>query len=85
MSQNVKRLFSEAAILADTERAELAGMLIESLESERDDGVEIAWAEEIERRVREIDSGEVKTIPWEEVRAKAYARLHERQVPSTRG
>jgi hypothetical protein len=35
--------------------------------------------------VRQIDSGEVKTVPWEEVRAKAYARLHERQVSSTRG
>jgi putative addiction module component (TIGR02574 family) len=37
--------------------------------------VEAAWAAEIERRVREIDSGDVKTIPWEEVRAKLYARL----------
>jgi putative addiction module component (TIGR02574 family) len=48
---------------------------------ERNEEVESAWAEEIERRVRQIDSGEVKTIPWEEVRAKAYARLHERQGP----
>jgi putative addiction module component (TIGR02574 family) len=53
--------------------------------SDRDEDVEAAWAEEIERRVRQIDSGEVKTIPWEEVRAKISARLHERQVPSTRG
>jgi putative addiction module component (TIGR02574 family) len=45
--------------------------------SERDDDVEAAWAEEIERRVRQVDSGEVKTIPWEEVRAKVYARLKE--------
>ncbi len=43
-----------------------------------DEDVEAAWAEEIERRVRQIDSGEVKTIPWEEVRAKLYARLHDR-------
>lgn len=42
--------------------------------SEHDEEVQAAWAEEIERRVRQIDSGEVTTIPWEEVRAKAYAR-----------
>jgi len=46
--------------------------------SERDEEVEAAWDEEVERRVRQIDSGEVKTIPWEEVRAKVFARLHER-------
>lgn len=45
--------------------------------SERDEGVEAAWEEEIERRVQEIDSGEVKTISWEEVRAKAYSRLND--------
>jgi len=47
-------------------------------ESERDECVEAAWSEEIERRIREIDSGEVKTISWEEVRVKLFARLQER-------
>jgi putative addiction module component (TIGR02574 family) len=46
--------------------------------SECDEEVEAAWDEEIERRVRQIESDEVKTIPWEEVRAKAYARLSDR-------
>jgi len=64
MSRNVEKLFREASDLPETERAELAGMLLDSLEGERDEGVEAAWAEEIERRVRQIDSGEVKTIPW---------------------
>ncbi|MDP9194506.1 MAG: addiction module protein [Acidobacteriota bacterium] len=49
------------------------------LHGEPDEGVEAAWAEEIERRIRRIDSGEVQTIPWEEVRAKLYARLHDRR------
>lgn len=85
MSRNVEELFREASDLPEIERAELTGLLLDSLESDRDPSVEAAWAEEIERRVRQIDSGEVKTIPWEEVRAKAYSRLHERQVSSTRG
>jgi putative addiction module component (TIGR02574 family) len=63
----------------ETDRAELAGRLLESLHGQPDEDVEVAWAEEIERRVRQIDSGEVKTIPWEEVREKLYARLNARR------
>jgi putative addiction module component (TIGR02574 family) len=44
-----------------------------------DEDVEAAWAEQIERRIRQIDSGEVKTIPWEKVRAKLYARLDDQR------
>jgi putative addiction module component (TIGR02574 family) len=77
MSRNVSELFREATRVSENERAELAGLLLESLEGEPDEGVEAAWAEEIEKRVRQIDSGEVQTIPWEEVRAKLHARLNE--------
>ncbi len=79
MSRNVEELFREAAELPESERAELAGLLLESIEAEPDEGVEAAWAEEIERRVRQIETGEVKTIPWEEVRAKLHARLNEKR------
>ena len=34
--------------------------------SDRDEDVEAAWDEEVERRVRQIDGGEVKTIAWED-------------------
>jgi putative addiction module component (TIGR02574 family) len=77
MTREVAELLREASQLPEPDRAELAGRLLESLHGEPDAGAEAAWAEEIERRVRQIDSGEVKTIPWEEVRAKLYARLHE--------
>jgi putative addiction module component (TIGR02574 family) len=40
----------------------------------RDPDVEELWAEEAERRWREIESGAVATIPWEEVRAKLFRR-----------
>jgi putative addiction module component (TIGR02574 family) len=79
MTREVAELLREASQLPEADRAELAGRLLESLHGEPDAGLEAAWAEEIERRVRQIDSGEVKTIPWEEVRAKLYARLHEQR------
>ena len=79
MSRTLQDLYLEASELSESERAELAGLLLESLESEPEAGVEAAWAEEIERRVREIDSGKVKTIPWEQVRAQLHGRLGEKR------
>lgn len=70
-------LFKQAVNLPEKERATLAGLLIESLESERDVGVDEAWREEIARRVAELDSGAVTTVPWETVRAKLLRRLNE--------
>lgn len=63
-------LFRQAADLAEGERAALAGLLIESLESEHEHDVGVSWVEEIERRLAELDSGSVKPVPWEEVRSR---------------
>lgn len=63
------------------DRADLAGLLIQSLEGEPDEGVEAAWADEIERRVAQLEASTVKSIPWEEVRQRLLNRLDERRVP----
>jgi putative addiction module component (TIGR02574 family) len=78
MTPNVAELLREAESLSEADRAELAGRILETLHGEPDDDVEAAWAEEIERRIRQLDTGEVKTVPWEEVRAKMHALLHEK-------
>ena len=67
-----KQLYDRAMRLNDEERAELVGMLLESLEVESDDGVEAAWLREIERRIAELDSGAVKSVPWAEVRSRVF-------------
>jgi putative addiction module component (TIGR02574 family) len=72
MSTHVTDLFAKASSLSEEERATLAGLLIESLESEVDPVVEEAWRKEIERRVAELDSGTAETVPWETVRAKLF-------------
>lgn len=74
MNPKLKELFREAAGLPDSDRAQLAGMLLESLEDEPDADVEAAWAEEVERRIRQVDAGEVTMIPWEQVRAELFSR-----------
>jgi putative addiction module component (TIGR02574 family) len=74
MSTHVTELFERASILSEQERATLAGLLIESLESEVDPDVEEAWRVEIERRLAELDSGAVETVPWEVLKAKLLRR-----------
>jgi len=76
MSMDLIELFKQAADLSEEERATLAGLLIESLESEREKGVEEAWRDEIARRLAELDSAAVKGVPWESVRAKLLRRLN---------
>ena len=67
MATESTELFREAMELPDSARATLAGLLLESLEGPPDPEVEAAWTAQVERRWREIESGAVKTIPWEEV------------------
>jgi len=74
MARSARELFEEALRLDPEQRAALAGLLIESLEPESEEGVEQAWVTEIERRMVELDSGSVQTIPWEELRARLYGR-----------
>ena len=74
MARSARDLFDEAMRLEPQERATLMRLLIEALDANTDEGVEDAWRVEIERRMAELDSGSVETIPWEEVRARLYRR-----------
>jgi putative addiction module component (TIGR02574 family) len=73
--RSLVEIFREAAKLSEEDRSALAGLLIESLESEVDPDVDEAWAREIERRLAQLDSGAVKGIPWETVRENVLRRL----------
>jgi putative addiction module component (TIGR02574 family) len=72
MSRAVQELYEKASQLTPHDRAELAGLLLESIEDPPDEGVEEAWAAEIERRMAEFRAGRVKTIPWSQVRAHLH-------------
>jgi putative addiction module component (TIGR02574 family) len=72
MTRAVEELYEQAARLPEADRAELAGLLLESIEVSPDEGVEEAWAAEIERRMAAYRAGAVKTIPWAEVRARLH-------------
>ena len=70
MSPTTADLFKKALDLSENERATLAGLLIESLEEQPDEDLEAVWMAEISRRISELDSGEVDTIPWEDVKKR---------------
>lgn len=80
MAASVVSLFKVAAELEEADRAALAGLLLESLDRAPRAGVEAAWAEEIERRLKQIDAGEVEMVPWEDVKARLLARENARQA-----
>jgi putative addiction module component (TIGR02574 family) len=70
-------LKQEAAKLSDAERAELALMLIESLEAPSVEEVDIeqAWQIEVERRAAQVDRGEAQPVPGDEVLARLRRKL----------
>ena len=75
MSPKALQLLREALSLPPKARADIAGTLLRSLDVEDDPDVEAAWAVEIERRLRDVQSGKVKLIPWEQVRRRLRAGL----------
>jgi putative addiction module component (TIGR02574 family) len=68
MTPQVSELLEKALTLSTEERGELAARLIDSLDDgPAEEGVEEAWQEEINRRMDDIRTGRVKTIPGEQV------------------
>lgn len=68
MTAQLSELLERALRLTMQERGLLIDRLLESLDDEpAEEGVEAAWADEIKRRVDDIRSGRVKTIPGEQV------------------
>jgi putative addiction module component (TIGR02574 family) len=76
MEPTAQQLFASALHLPDSERAELAARLIESLDSQVDDDLDVAWGAEIRSRLAELDSGKVTTIPWPEARRMIMGGQH---------
>lgn len=80
MTRAAGRLLDEALRLSESERAELAARLIESLDPADDVDADSAWGEEIRRRLDELDRGQVRAVPWPEAR-----RLIEDDVDESTG
>jgi len=73
MSTPLAVLEAEILSLSADERSRLLDRLIASLDNDPD--IQEAWIQEATRRAAEIDSGEAKLIPGEQVLAELRSRL----------
>jgi len=68
MKDNVSEILRETLKLPPEARAAIAGSLLDSLDQIIDEGAESAWEDEVVLRIKEIDEGRVKLVPWAEAR-----------------
>ncbi|MDT8399175.1 MAG: addiction module protein [Pseudomonadales bacterium] len=69
MSEKMKQLIESIRELSSDEKALLAHCLIASLEMAPEDGVDEAWLALAEKRYFELESGVVKGVSWQEIKA----------------
>jgi putative addiction module component (TIGR02574 family) len=75
MSTRFKELEKQARALSAKEKAELARVLIDELDSSTDPNAEQLWIEEAQRRYDAFVAGKLNALPGEEVMRKALRRL----------
>lgn len=73
MAVSVEQIEAEALRLPAAERARLAERLIASLDEDAEH--EQAWGAVVQRRLAELQAGQVQTIPIADVLTEARARL----------
>lgn len=75
MARPLTKIQEEIRTLSASDREALLQLLWEELDGPSDPDVEAAWLEEVRRRGREIDSGQVELVPADEVFQKLEASL----------
>jgi len=73
MESQLEILEAQALKLTAAERAAFAQMLLASLDEDLE--IDNAWADEVERRIAEVELGGVQVIPIAEALAKVRAHL----------
>jgi len=74
MPLRVEEITDEALALPSEARALLADRLVESLDPAEDGVIHRLWATEGQRRLEELRSGKVKSIPGEVAIERLYAK-----------
>ncbi len=74
MSAGLRQVIENMKDLSSGERAFIAHCLISSLETKQDEGVDEAWTELSEKRLMELQSGDVKGVSWSDIKNKITGR-----------
>jgi putative addiction module component (TIGR02574 family) len=76
MTTQADDILQTALSLAPVDRAEIAASLIASLDPQAGAEIDAAWADEIKRRIDQIDRGEVQLVPADDVLRSMRGRLN---------
>jgi len=68
MSTKMKQVIEEIKDLTAEERALVAHCLISSLEHKQEEGVDEEWAKLADKRYKELVSGKVKGVSWDDIK-----------------
>ncbi|MBV9341759.1 MAG: addiction module protein [Acidobacteria bacterium] len=68
-----------ALALPVDERAALANTLLDSLETPNE-AVDVAWDEEVARRMQDLKAGRAVTVPWEQLHRELLATINGRKT-----
>ncbi|MFY9621078.1 MAG: addiction module protein [Pyrinomonadaceae bacterium] len=79
-----EEIFREAMMLSPEVRAQLAERLIGSLAEDVPPEIAASQFAEVQRRIAQVETGEVELIPGDEILARAR-RLIEKTTPTTDG
>ena len=74
MKRDAADILRDALELPPEARAALAGSMLDSLDQTVDEDAESAWEAEIAARLKELDEGRVKVVPWVEARRRIAGR-----------
>lgn len=75
MELTIEQILEGALKLPPDARVLLADKLVESLDPADEEAIRKAWSEEAHRRLEEIESGRVETIPGDEALARVRRAL----------
>lgn len=77
MSPEAKKVLDDALQLPTSARAALVAQLLQSLDTEVDEGAEAAWSAEIAKRLKDLETGRAKAVPWSEARRQILGLSNE--------
>ncbi len=72
MPTPLEQLTSQAIALSPEDRARLADLLLASLPDEADEALGEDWDQEIQRRVKAVESGTARLVSAADVHAEAH-------------
>jgi len=75
MNSILAELEQKATQLSADDRAQLALFLLQSLETTDEGDIDEAWRVESERRLAQVESGEIQPVPGDDVFARVRRRL----------